>query len=156
MIFDDAQKFIAQVQARSPAYKLIGLDVGERKIGVAMVNSLVSVVLPLKVIIRSTLARDTEIIRKLLKEEGGDALVIGLPLTMDGQENEQSKKIRYLAKHLAENLSLPLIFQDERFTSKLANVMLGQGGLKRKERARLDDQVSAQLILESFLLKLRH
>lgn len=154
MIFSSPLEFIDLIKVKSPHFKLLGLDAGDRKIGVAITNSMVAVVSPLKVINRSTLAEDIKVLLKLVNDERINGLVIGLPLSMDGQLNDQSKKVMRLAEKFSESSDIPIIMEDERMTTKLANSMLAQGGLKRKQRAALDDQVSAQIILESFMLKI--
>ncbi len=154
MIITNPNQFINQVKSQSPDFKLLGLDIGDKKIGIGMVNSIVLVPMPFSILVRTNIKKDISAIKKLASDQRINGIVVGLPFQMDGQEGEQAQKVRSFITKLAKQVDLPIIFEDERMTTKIANTMLGQGGVNRKQRALVDDQVSAQLILASFLKRI--
>jgi len=154
MIITNPTQFINQIKSQSSDFKLLGLDVGDKKIGIAMVNSIVLVPMPFSILVRTNIKKDISAIKKLASDQRINGIVVGLPFQMDGQEGEQAQKVRSFITKLAKQVDLPIIFEDERMTTKIANTMLGQGGVNRKQRAQVDDQVSAQLIIASFLKRI--
>jgi putative Holliday junction resolvase len=123
----------------------IGLDVGERRIGVARVNSLAKIAEPLEHI---TVSEDTDIIsevKKLLAFLDAQAVVIGLPRGLDGQETEQTKFSRKFADNIKSNIKADVYLIDEAGTSKAADEILKNNpSLSR-------DSVSASILLEDFI-----
>ena len=95
-------------------------------------------------------------ILNLLQTGNVCAIVIGLPLNMDGTDSEQTTKVRAFAAKLAALCQQPIYMQDERMTSSAANSLLKGMGMSRKDRHQVDDQVAACLILESVFDNLRH
>lgn len=154
MIIVSPIQFISHIKNLSPDFKLLGLDIGEKKIGTGLLNSIVLVPVPFKVLLRTNIKNDINALRKLTSDQRINGIVVGLPLQMDGQEGEQAQKVRGFITKVAKQIELPIIFEDERMTTKIANTLLGQGGFNRKQRAQVDDQISAQLILASFLKKI--
>ncbi len=151
MITENHKDFIEKVRAISPKFKLMGLDVGGKKIGVAFVTSDSLVVTPFKTLLRKTNHFDMHMLKDLVAQYQVNGIVIGLPLELTGDEGIAAKKMRSFAQKLFEATNIPITFEDERFTTSIANDMLIQIGMNRKTRARVDDQVSAQVILESFI-----
>ena len=90
-------------------------------------------------------------LKDLVAQYQVNGIVIGLPLELSGDEGIAAKKMRSFAQKLFEATNILITFEDERFTTSIANDMLIQIGMNRKTRARVDDQVSAQVILESFI-----
>ena len=132
----------------------IALDVGDRRIGIAVLKS--NIVLPHSTIIRSSTEIDLKKIIQVIQDHLVTFIVIGLPLDMKGCDNKSTKNIKEFAARLARVApsDMLIIFEDERFSTKLANQLLMQQNMKRKKRHEVDDQVSAAVIMESFLKKL--
>lgn len=123
---------------------ILGLDVGTKKIGVARVNMLARLPEPLDIIETEDSA---ELIKQLVAGHEIDAVVIGLPRGMNGQETEQTLFTRDWAKALRKSLALPMFWQDESVTTKLADEFVA----KHKINPHLSDAVAACIILEDFM-----
>ena len=153
MIFDNLNDFINAVKIK-PDFKLASLDIGGKKIGTAIWSSLINLVTPSKPIYRSSLEKDLNLLHTFIQENSINGLVLGLPLQMDGTEGAQCHSIRKFTIAIAEGLSIPIIFQDERLTTAFANKLTKDMGLSRKKGNQMDDSIAALLILESFIKKL--
>lgn len=132
--------------------KLLALDVGLARIGVATCDPLGLTVRPITVIHRKSRRADFDRIAELIRQEEATAVLCGLPLTMDGSEGEQAATTRKWATRLAHALRailgepLPILFWDERLTTFEAQQHLAQSGQKAGE-----DAVAAAVILRSYL-----
>jgi putative pre-16S rRNA nuclease len=127
----------------------MGLDVGERRIGVAVSDPLGKTAQPL-----ATIQRDETVVDQVLglvRESGAERLVVGLPLLMDGSEGEQARLVREFARTLAPTVDLPIDFVDERLTTREAEAVLSRGGVKRGQRKEASDRVAAALILRAYM-----
>lgn len=132
--------------------RYLGVDYGTKRIGLALAESGGGVVSPLKMIdARGPAAENARAILKVADEYAADAVVIGLPLNMDGTEGPQAKLSRSLAAAIQEQSSLPVHLYDERLTSHAADRKLQDRELTRKQKKARHDSVAAQILLESFL-----
>ena len=142
-----------RVDHQNPRYA--GIDYGEKRVGVALSD-------PLHLFAQAdgTFSPD-EAIRRLVEieaEHGLAGLVIGWPLTLDGQEGESTEKVkRYVEKLTARFPEVPVTTWDERFTSEMARRLLAEVGVSRKARRRKGriDRTAAAIILQEFLDELR-
>jgi putative Holliday junction resolvase len=136
---------------------LLGLDVGARRIGVAVADPVSGVVRPLTTINRSDPAGEATTLRRLATEQAATELIVGLPLRADGTEGQQAKVTRDWAAGVAPLVGLPLGWRDERHTSQLAEAHIGrvrrsQNGAApttrslRAYRARVDREAAAQIL----------
>lgn len=123
----------------------IGLDVGERRIGVARANNLAKIAEPLDPILVTDDNSTYLAIEKLIQQYDADAVVIGLPRGLDGSETGQTKVSIDFAKNLKSQLKIPVYMIDEAGTSKAADEIIG----KNKNLSR--DSVAASIILEDFI-----
>jgi putative holliday junction resolvase len=133
--------------------KLLSLDVGDRRIGVAVSDSMGLIATPLEVVKRASKVQDFRRIAALIREHEAIGLVIGHPLDDDGSAGPQAQRIeRYvtaLAEALrAEGLDLPIIFWDERLSTQRAEEVLA---LSRHKPPRRIDAVAAAIILQDYL-----
>lgn len=128
---------------------VIGLDVGERRIGVAVSDPLGKTAQPLETIARDD--RTVDRLAEITRGTGAERLVVGLPLLMDGSEGAQARLVREFAEGLAVTLGLPLDYIDERLTTREAEAVLVLGGVKRKKKREASDRLAAALILRTYI-----
>jgi putative Holliday junction resolvase len=132
--------------------RYLGVDYGTKRIGLALAESGGGVVSPLKTIeAKGQVAENARAILEVADEYAADAIVIGLPLNMDGTEGPQAKLSKSLAEAIRKLSSLPVHLYDERLTSHAADQKLLDRDLTRKQKKARHDAVAAQILLESFL-----
>jgi len=130
---------------------LLGIDYGERRIGVAISNEEQTISMPLENYTRQTPERDAEWLKQLAGGYGARGLVVGLPVHMSGQEGEKARQARQFGLWAHEATLLPVSWWDERYSSAAADVYLSQQELTGKKRKARRDQLAAQIFLQSFL-----
>lgn len=142
--------------------KIIALDVGDKTIGVALSDELKITAQGLMTIERVGIRKDTGKIIDLIREHNCDTVVVGLPKNLNGTNSIQTDKV-YEFKTMLENKmrsssmkDIPLIFQDERFTTLMAERVLIEADVSRKKRKKVIDKQAAILILQGYLDKLRN
>ncbi len=128
----------------------LALDIGEKRIGLAVGNDAARLARPLRVLIRGSKNEDFDAIAQAAQEVGAEALLVGLPLNMNGSEGPQARSVRKYAERLRRRLNMPLHFHDERLTSFMADQILMQR-TKMKARRQPNDAIAAAAILQSFL-----
>ena len=138
------------------ATKLLALDVGQVRIGLAIGEEGSSFVFGRGYITRTKLAEDIALIKEKMLDYSANILVLGLPLRQDGEDSQQTTNVRGFAKALEEAFKdddVEIVFQDERYSSKVAEQHLRSSGLSKKNRREkgLVDEAAAKLILESYL-----
>tara|TARA_R110002110_G_scaffold11362_11_gene54798 strand:- start:774 stop:1262 length:489 start_codon:yes stop_codon:yes gene_type:complete len=148
MIFDDVVEFAA---ALPPARALIGLDLGEKTIGVAVSDGFLSVASPLETIRRKKFGIDAARLTELVAERQIGGLVLGLPRNMDGSEGPRCQSTRAFARNFDRMASLPITFWDERLSTVAAERALLEADTTRKRRAEVIDHVAAGYILQGVL-----
>lgn len=134
--------------------RLLGIDLGSVRVGVAVCDELGLAARPLSVLRRRGGARDLDAIERLVREQEAGAVVLGLPLNMDGSEGPVAQRTRRFAAALEERLrplGVPVRLWDERLTSWEAEDLLREKGLTPRRRRERVDAVAAALILESYL-----
>ena len=135
--------------------KLLALDVGLARIGVAVCDPLRLAARPLQVIVRRSRRADFALLAYLVQEQEAVALIVGLPLNMDGSEGVQAQTVRKWADRLAYALRAlgalrPIIFWDERLSTFAAQELLNVGDNKRGKKIG-EDAAAAAVILQSYL-----
>lgn len=130
--------------------RLLCLDVGDKRIGIAVSDPLGLTAQPLETYTRVGYGPDARHIARLAGEKGTQNVLLGLPRNMDGSEGEQAGKVRAFAEKL-EQEGMQITFWDERLTTRSAHASLIESGLRRSARKSVVDQVAAVLILQSFL-----
>lgn len=132
--------------------RFLGVDLGTKRVGLALGEAETGVVSPLKVIAASVqLADNARQIVAVADDYGADAIVVGLPLNMDGTEGPQAKLSKSLQTEIGKLCNLPVHLHDERLTSHAADGRLLDRELTRKGKKSRQDAVAAQILLESFL-----
>jgi putative Holliday junction resolvase len=131
--------------------RIMGLDVGDKKIGVAVSDALMETAQGRTTVIRTSLPVDLERLRKLAEENEVHEIVVGQPLHMDGKASPMSQKIASFAEQLRQATGIPIVFWDERLTSFAAEQHLEEMGLNWRQRREHVDRVAAMLILQGYL-----
>jgi putative holliday junction resolvase len=139
--------------ARAP---IVGLDLGEKTIGVAVSDLTRTIASPLALIRRAKFTADAEALLQLMESRGAGGLVIGLPVNMDGTEGPRCQSVRAFGRHLLRLREMPIAFWDERLSSAAVNRMLiDEADTTRARRAEVVDKAAAAWILQGALERLR-
>ncbi len=136
--------------------RLLGLDLGEKTIGLALSDTSRSVATPMETLKRSKFGVDAEKIEKIVAEHGVGAIVIGLPLNMDGSDGPSSQSARAFGRNLTARLNAPVVFWDERLSTVAVTRTLIDADASRRRRAEVVDKMAAAYILQGVLDRLRH
>lgn len=132
--------------------RALGIDLGERRIGVAVSDAGGRVATPLTVVERSgSLARDHQRIAEMVAEYEAEVVVVGLPLSLDGSTGPAARGAEHEARRLEAALGVPVLTHDERLTTVIAERALAESGLSGKARRRRVDMVAASVILQGWL-----
>lgn len=131
--------------------KVLGIDYGKKRIGVALSDEERKYAFPFKTIENYGDQEVLKVVDDIIQKEKVGRIVIGLPVNLKGEEKEQVKVVQKFADNLKKGLELPVDFEDERLTTKLAERLLRDNPQKKaKQKAALDQQ-SAVLILQGYL-----
>lgn len=131
--------------------RVLGLDVGSRRIGVAVSDPLGITAQGLETLQRRNKRHDFEHLERVIREYGVQEIVVGLPLRMSGAEGTQSEKMRIFAEELRKRFGLPVHLWDERLTSAEANRFLRETELSIEKRGKAVDRMAAVLILQGWM-----
>ena len=131
--------------------RILCLDVGERRVGVAISDPGGILAQPLQVFQPKGRRDLVAVAARLVKKEGAERVVVGLPLLLDGRRGEQARRVEAVAEALQEALSVPVVLWDERFSSAEADEALREAGLRADRRKRRLDMAAAALILQAYL-----
>ena len=135
--------------------KLLGLDLGTKTIGVAVSDALRYTATPIETIARTKFTADAARLLELIAENDVVALVLGLPLNMDGSEGPRVQSTRAFARNLAQKTPVPIAFWDERLSTSAVTRMLIEADTRRDKRAEVVDKLAASYILQGYLDRLR-
>ena len=130
--------------------RIICLDIGDVRIGVAVSDPTGTIAMPVEVIRRVGWSPDTQKIREICDRYGTDRILSGLPLNMDGSEGFQAQKVRAFCAQL-EKAGLTVYYQDERLSTVTAEDALLEGGVSRSGRRQVIDKIAASVILQQWL-----
>jgi putative Holliday junction resolvase len=136
--------------------KLLGLDVGDRRIGIAVSDDMGTIATPLEVLHRTSKAQDFQRIATVIREQHAARLVVGHPLDDDGRAGPQAQRIERFVAALtgalqAGGLDLPITFWDERFSTQRAEEIVSLAGRRPRQRSGYLDAVAAAVILQDYL-----
>ena len=130
--------------------RILALDVGDRRIGIALSDETQLIATPHSVYTRVGWGPDVKHIQKLYNDHEAVLIVCGLPRNMDGSVGFQAEKVQSFAEQLIK-AGLPVVFQDERLSTVSAHQALIEGGMRRDDRKGTVDKVAAAVILHSYL-----
>jgi putative Holliday junction resolvase len=150
----DIADFAAALPQHAP---IVGLDPGEKTLGVAVSDITRTVASPLALIEKTKFGKDAEALFKLMDSRGAVGIVVGLPMNMDGTEGVRCQSNRALARNLLRlKPELPITFWDERLsTAAVTRVLIEEHDVNRKRRAEVVDKMAAGWILQGALERLR-
>jgi putative holliday junction resolvase len=134
-----------------PLGRVLGLDVGSRRIGVAVSDPLGITAQGLETLQRTTKRQDFQHLQRVIQEYDVREIVVGLPLRMSGEEGIQSDKMQVFAEELRKRFRLPVHLWDERLTSVEANRLLRETDLSIEKRGKAVDRMAAILILQGWM-----
>jgi putative pre-16S rRNA nuclease len=135
--------------------RLLALDLGSKRIGVAVSDALGITVRPVETIKRLSVERDIARLKFLVEDLEAEAVVIGLPLRMDGEVGDAAQRALRFCERLQKELDVRVFTQDERLTSYEAEQMMIERGFGREQRRERSDEFAAMLILQDYLSKTR-
>lgn len=153
MIIEEIEAFSAAL----PAHRaLMGLDLGEKTIGVAISDGLLSVASPFETVKRRKFGLDAARLLEIATGRGIGGIILGLPRNMDGSEGPRCQSTRAFARNLERLTDLPIGFWDERLSTVAAEKALLEADTTRKRRAEVIDNIAASYILQGVLDRLSH
>lgn len=131
--------------------RVLALDVGKKRIGLAVSDELGYTAQGIETLLRTRVRDDLAALEQIAAHWNVRTLLVGNPLHMSGAESRQSEYTREFAERLSKHLNLPLVYWDERLTSKEAERLMREGGANVTQSRQAVDRMSAVLILESYL-----
>jgi len=146
---------LAHDSTPAPVRRVLGLDVGSKRIGIAVSDPLGITAQGLETLQRQNKRLDFEKLEKLARDYSVAEVVVGFPLRMSGAEGVQAEKMHRFADELRERLQIPVHLWDERLTSAEANRLLRETEMSIQRRAQVVDQMAAVLILQSWMERQR-
>ena len=141
--------------ALASGQRLIGLDLGEKTIGVAMSDTLLTVATPMNTLKRGKFTADASALKTIIADHGVGGLVIGLPLNMDGSEGPSAQSARAFARNFSGMSPLSIVLWDERLSTAAVTRTLLEADASRRRRDDVVDKMAAAYILQGVLERLR-
>jgi putative holliday junction resolvase len=138
-----------QTKGAAPG-RVLGLDLGQSRIGVAISDPERRVAVPIGTI-RTGAPGDVKAIAAIVREEGISQIVLGHPISLSGRKGEAADHAERFAQALNDFLHVPVVLRDERFTTIQAERQLGQAGVRGRARREVVDQTAATIILQDYL-----
>jgi putative holliday junction resolvase len=139
-----------------PGQRLLGLDLGEKTIGLALSDTTLTVGTPFKTLKRGKFKADGTILLDLVAEHGIGGLIVGLPLNMDGSEGPSAQSARAFARNFVAISECPVVLVDERLSTAAVTRTLLEADASRRRRADVVDKMAAAYILQGALDQLRN
>lgn len=141
-------------QALKPNERLLGLDLGEKTIGLALSDIRLIVATPMETLRRSKFTTDAATLKGLIDKHGVGGLVIGLPINMNGTEGPAAQSARAFARNFGNKHPLPMVFWDERLSTAAVTRTLLEADASRQRRSEVVDKMAAAYILQGLLDRL--
>jgi putative Holliday junction resolvase len=140
----------------SPGLRLLGLDLGEKTIGLALSDTSLSIATPMQTLKRGKFGADAAQLDIIISAQGVGGLVVGLPLNMDGTDGPSAQSARAFGRNWVNHSPLPVIFQDERLSTSAVTRTLLDADASRRRRASVVDKMAAAYLLQGALDRLRN
>ncbi|MBQ8726633.1 MAG: Holliday junction resolvase RuvX [Clostridia bacterium] len=135
--------------------KIIAFDIGDKRIGVAVSDPFCEMALPDETYWRKGFEKDIDNLLKIAKDKFAETIVCGLPVNFDGSQSEQTVKTQEFINRLKEKSPLPVVVQDERFSTMQSQRILIEANVRRENRKKYVDSIAASFILEDYLRKIK-
>jgi len=136
--------------------RLLGLDLGEKTIGLALSDTLLSIATPMQTLKRGKFAADAAQLDIRISAQAVGGLVVGLPLNMDGSDGPSAQSARAFARNWTARSPLPVVMQDERLSTSAVTRTLLEADASRRRRGQVVDKMAAAYILQGALDRLRN
>ena len=136
--------------------RLLGFDLGEKTIGLALSDTMLTVATPLQTLKRGKFSKDAETIERLIVEHGIGGLVVGLPLNMSGSDGPSAQSARAFARNFAALRDIAIYLSDERLSTAAVTRTLLEADASRKRRDEVVDKMAAAYILQGVLDRLHN
>ena len=133
------------------AQTLSGLDFGYKTIGIAICDKTKTIATPIMTLKRKGFQKDIEKLLSILEEYDVGGIILGMPLSLDGSENERTEKVRKFAKEIIKCKDIKIEFQDERYSSDVIYKELRKNSISKDKIKKKIDQMAASYILQGFL-----
>lgn len=141
--------------ALAPGVRLLGLDLGEKTIGLALSDTRLTIATPMETLKRGKFAADAARLDAIVAGQNVGGLVVGLPLNMDGSDGPSAQSARAFARNFAARSPLPILLWDERLSTAAVTRTLLEADASRRRRAQVVDKMAAGYILQGVLDRLR-
>lgn len=135
--------------------RYVAFDIGDKRIGVAISDPFNTYALPSGTYFRKSFKEDIAALARIAKEKCATVIVCGLPVNFDGTPALQTEKTQRFIDELKKSVSVPVVCEDERFTTQMAHETLISEGMRREKRKNYVDALAAANILDGFLAKLK-
>ncbi|MCR5845034.1 MAG: Holliday junction resolvase RuvX [bacterium] len=135
--------------------RLIALDIGRVRTGIAASDADATIASPVKVLPSQEVFGNARSFRNIIEDYEPERIVVGLPISMDGEENEQAKWVRERAESISAAIGVPVDYQDERLSSTQAKSIMRERGLTERDMRGKLDMVAASIILQTYIDSLR-
>jgi putative Holliday junction resolvase len=140
----------------APGMRLLGLDLGEKTIGLALTDTGLSIATPMQTLKRAKFAADAARLDIIISAQGVGGLVVGLPLNMDGSDGPSAQSARAFGRNWAAHSPLPVVMQDERLSTSAVTRTLLEADASRRRRSDVVDKMAAAYMLQGALDRLRN
>ena len=140
----------------APGQRLLGLDLGEKRIGLALSDTRLTVATPLTTLKRGKFRDDAPKIAALIAEHGVGAIIVGLPLNMDGSSGPSAQSARGFARNFVQVSDCPVVLVDERLSTAAVTRTLLEADASRARRRMVVDKMAAAYVLQGVLDRLRN
>ena len=131
--------------------RILGIDYGDARIGLALSDELKILASPLETYKSQSMRKDIDYVAEIAKKYNCEKIVLGLPLNMNGSEGPRADKTRAFGRNLEKVTQLPIIYKDERLTTVQVERAFDEGNLRKDKRKQIVDRNAAVLILQSYL-----
>ncbi len=131
--------------------RVLGIDYGERRMGVAISDETRTVATPLAVIAYDSIKEACREVEQYRSETSAEEIVVGMPISLGGFHGDSAKRVGEFIENLSRFVSVPIVTWDERFSTVSANQALIEGGARRVKRKQVVDKLAAQIMLQHYL-----
>lgn len=130
---------------------IVAFDIGDKRIGIAATDPLEMMALPVETYFRKNTADDVTYLAEFARQRGAGLIVCGMPVNFDGSQSVQTVKTASFIEKLKEKTDIPIVLEDERFTTMEARRVLLEADMRREKRKQVIDKIAASYILEGYL-----